>query len=194
MAVLKPESLLQQGTASLQDAEPEPEVIPYNSDAVFVLLQFDYVNVGDGIWRANILSPSVEGEYEILTTLDYQNSYTPAQTKLVMIIDPEGYVYTQLKEGRLRIQGATVSIWQQNSVTKKYELWDAGKFNQKNPITTNDTGKYAFLVPPGMYYLKAEAKNYQVWQSSNFEVKVNNSIHIDIPLKKKTLLQRILGR
>ncbi|MDO8529817.1 MAG: carboxypeptidase-like regulatory domain-containing protein [bacterium] len=194
VAVQKPESLLQQGTASLQDAEVEPEITPYASDAIFVLQQFDYVDIGEGLWRANILSPAVEGEYEILTSIQYENHYAPVQTKLIMVIDPEGYVYTQLREGRLRIQGAVVSIYQRDPLTKKYALWDAQKFNQKNPITTNDTGKYAFLVPPGMYYMKAEAKNYKVWESVKFEVKLNNSIHIDIPLKKKSLLDRILGR
>ncbi|KKP41751.1 MAG: hypothetical protein UR31_C0024G0001, partial [Parcubacteria group bacterium GW2011_GWA2_33_14] len=193
VAVQNP-NLIEQGTASLQDADQEPEMMPYVSNATFVVLQFEYFKVEDGIYQANILSPAVEGEYEIITTIEYKNAAIPTtQAKLVMIIDPEGYVYRQLKDGRLRIQGATVSIYQQDPITKVYKLWDASKFNQKNPITTNETGKYGFLVPPGMYYLKAEAKDYQVWQSVKFEVRLNNSIHIDIPLKKKTLWQRLFG-
>ena len=182
-------------TASLADlSETNIPVIPYKENVSFVVQRFEYILQQDGIYQANLVSPAVEGEYEITTTIEYDNANIPLnQTKLVMVIDPEGYVYTQLREGRLRIQGAKVSIYQLNLTTKKYELWNAAIFNQKNPIITDESGKYAFLVPPGAYYIKAEAKNFKIWQSANFPVRENNSLHIDIPLKKKNFFERIFG-
>ena len=186
-----PASLL----ASLSDSsESNIPVTAYQANTGFVVQTFEYFHREDGIWQANLIAPSVEGEYQITTAIQYQNAAVPpAKTTLVMLIDPEGYVYTQLKEGRLRIQNATVSIWQLDSKTKTYVLWDAQSFNQQNPIITDETGRYTFLVPPGNYYLKAEAKNFNTWQSYKFPVRENNSLHIDIPLKKKNWWQRIFG-
>ena len=164
--------------------------------AGLLVQKFEYAEVKPGVFKADFNAPTAEGEYQIATVAEYENaSVVSTQTNLTLLVDPEGYVFRQTADGKLRIEKATVSIYWLNpeanppspkATAGKYELWPAEKFLQKNPIVTNDTGKYSFLVPQGKYYLTASAQNYQNFQSDIFEVKEDNGIRMDIELKKKT--------
>ena len=144
-------------------------------------------------------APVAEGEYEVKTVIEYENlSLPPAETKLEALVEPEGYVYLQTPEGELRIENATVSLYWLNPETKKYELWQADAFMQKNPIVTDATGKYSFLVPPGTYYLEVTAPGHISYKSDSFTVNENNGINKTIGLEKditqsKNLLPNWLG-
>ncbi|MCX6720890.1 MAG: carboxypeptidase-like regulatory domain-containing protein, partial [Candidatus Staskawiczbacteria bacterium] len=160
-----------------------------NAKSGLLVQKFAYVETRPGIFTADISAPVTEGEYEITTIVEYKDaSITPTQSQLIAVVDPEGYVYRQMSDGKLRIQNATVSIYQLNSETKVYELWPADKFMQNNPIITNDTGKYSFLVPEGTYYMTASAPNYRDYKSDVFLVQKDNGVNMDIELKKKSWL------
>ena len=173
--------------AALSAANPPPVV--KNSTTGVLVQKFAYVEVQPGVFKTEINAPTAEGEYEVTTIVSYKDaSITPTETKLITVVDPEGYVYQQVADGKLRIENANVSIYWLNPDTKKYEPWQAEKFLQKNPILTDDTGKYSFLVPQGTYYLTASATNYANFKSVPFEIKEDNGVRIDIELKKKTFL------
>ena len=61
-------------------------------------------------------------------------------------------------------------------------LWDTSKYNQDNPQTTDNTGKYSFLVPPGKYYITAEAKGYKSYKGDEFDVKEGTGVHFNIEM------------
>ncbi len=151
----------------------------------FVLAQFQYADSDkDGIWTADIQTPAVIGEYEIISLINYQDlSIPPREIRLIAVIDPEGYVFRKEADGiESRIPGAVVSIYWLNSANNQYELWPAQNFDQKNPQTTDATGKYSFLVPVGSYYLKAEARGYHSYQSDIFVVSEANNVHLNLEL------------
>jgi len=104
---------------------------------------------------------------------------------LITVVDPEGYVYEKDGIKETRIPGAIVSLFWLNPEIKQYELWPAKEYQQENPQITDATGKYSFLVPPGMYYLKVEAPKYPTYQSDTFSVKEGSGIHMNIELKTK---------
>ncbi len=160
---------------------------PVRVEEKLVLLEFEYTDPdGDGIYTAEIQAPLIEGEYEIITVMDFEDpELGTKEIRLVTVVDPEGYIYTQLPEGKLRIAGAIVSLYWLNPETKQYQLWPAKEYQQENPQNTDDTGKYSFLVPPGTYYLRVEHPNYPVYQSETFVVKEGSGIHINIELKTK---------
>lgn len=160
---------------------------PVRVEEKLVLLEFEYTDPdGDGIYTAEIQAPLVEGEYEIITVMNFEDPELGAkEIRLITVIDPEGYVYTTLPAGKLRIAGAIVSIYWLNPEIKQYEMWPAKEYQQENPQTTDDTGKYSFLVPPGTYYLKVEHPNYPVYQSETFVVKEGSGVHMNIELKTK---------
>lgn len=160
---------------------------PVDIETRLVLLEFEYTDPdGDGIYTAEIQSPQVEGEYEIITVMDFDDpELGKKEIRLIAVVDPEGYVFAQLREGELRISGAVVSLFWLNPESKQYELWPAKEYQQENPQITDDTGKYSFLAPPGVYYLKVEHPKYPVYQSETFTVKEGLGVHINIELKTK---------
>jgi len=168
--------------------KPNRALADENIEEKLVLSQFDYQDADqDGIWTADVNTPQVSGEYELITVLNYKDVKVGAKTlRLITVVDPEGYVYrTELDGEKTRISNATISIYRFNSETKKYELWDAGKYQQKNPQTTDDSGTYSFLVPPGSYYLKVEAAGYSAYQSDPFDVTVGSGVHMNLELKRQ---------
>ena len=158
-----------------------------------VLLEFEYTDPdGDGIYTAEIQAPIVEGEYEIITVMDYEDpNLGKKEIRLITVVDPEGYIYTQLSEGKLRVVGAIVSLYWLNPEIKEYQLWPAKEYQQENPQITDDTGKYSFLVPEGLYYIRVEAPNYLSYQSDPFSVKESGGIHMNIELRKRLWWLRV---
>jgi len=152
-----------------------------------VLLEFDYHDQDqDGIYTATIQSPQVEGEYEIITVMNYQDvKLGTKEVRLIAVVDPEGYVYEKAGDKETRIPGATVSLFWQNPKTSQYELWPAQEYQQENPQTTDITGKYSFLVPEGSYYLKVVAPGYLAYLGESFSVKEGGGVHFNIELKNK---------
>lgn len=152
-----------------------------------VLLEFEYTDPdGDGIYTADIQAPMVEGEYEIITVMDFEDPELGRRAiRLIAVVDPEGYVYEKTGDKETRIPGAIVSIFWLNPETKQYELWPAKEYQQENPQITNATGKYSFLVPEGSYYIKVEAPSYLIYDGKPFQVKEGSGVHINIELKTK---------
>jgi hypothetical protein len=160
----------------------------------FNILKFQYSDPnGSGVYFADINAPIVEGQYEILTSLDYgSNSSQNKQIKTITLVDPEGYIYENLASGELRIKNAIVSLYQLD-INNKYNLWPAKDYAQENPQTTDSTGKYSFLVPQGTYYLEISAPGYKSYKSAPFSVQEGKEIHSNIALEKKINLYSFLN-
>ncbi|OGI57342.1 hypothetical protein A2640_02495 [Candidatus Nomurabacteria bacterium RIFCSPHIGHO2_01_FULL_36_23] len=160
---------------------------PVRVEEKLVLLEFEYTDPdGDGIYTAEIDVPLVEGEYEIITVMDFKDAELGnKEIRLITVVDPEGYVYEKYGDKEIRVPGAVVSIFRLNLETKQYELWSAKEYQQENPQTTDIRGTYSFLVPEGYYYLKTEAPGYLAYDGKSFQVKEGSGIHINIELKTK---------
>jgi len=177
--------------ASLISANPvvsQKQAEPINLEQKLVLAEFEYTDPdGDGIYTAEVPAPAVEGEYEVITVIDYQDSTLGRKViSLITVVDPEGYVYEKDSSGReTRIPGAIVFIDWLNPDTKKYELWPAEKYQQENLQTTDVTGKYSFIVPEGFYSLVVDAPGYISYEGKPFEVTEGSGVHINIELKTK---------
>jgi len=155
-----------------------------------VLSEFEYFDTDqDGIYTANVQSPTTKGEYEIVTMIKYQDPFLGTKMiKLTTIIDPEGYVFRKIGKEEVRIENTTVSIYQFNIQTNQFELWNAEAFDQKNPQITDNTGEYSFLVPEGNYYLTAIADGYLSYQGDVFSVREGEGVHFNIELQKQEKL------
>ena len=160
-----------------QASESAPELL---------IFAFEYTDPdGDGIYTADIQTPQTEGEYEVITIISYKDAKLGAkELRMTTVIDPEGYVYEQDRAGReIRISDAKVSIFEIRSDGES--LWDAQKYSQDNPQTTDKTGKYAFLVPEGSYYIAVESSGHNFYKGEPFAVKEGNPVHQNIELVKK---------
>lgn len=151
-----------------------------------VLESFEYQGQGNGLYSVTIQAPAVDGEYEIITVVEYENTAFPAkEIRLIAVVDPEGYIYEKNGLLETRVSGAVAAIYWLNPQTKKYELWPAEDFQQENPQTTDVRGTYSFLVPNGYYYLTVDAPGYKPYEGKAFEVKEGSGVHINIELKSK---------
>jgi len=177
-------------SASLIFANPifaKQQEKPVRVEEKLVLLEFEYTDPdGDGIYTAEIQAPVVEGEYEIITVMDFEDpELGKKEIRLTTVVDPEGYLYERDGNKETRIPGAIVSLFWLNPETKQYEIWPAKEYQQENPQTTDVRGTYSFLVPEGYYYLKAETPGYLVYDGKPFQVKEGSGIHVNIELKTK---------
>ena len=158
-----------------------------NIEEKFITQKFAYADEdNDGIWTAEIYAPIVEGEYEVITLIEYEDPELGTRmVKLTTVVDPEGYVYENIKDRELRIADAVVSIYKLDSESDEYKLWQADNYQQKNPQTTDKTGRYSFLVPEGDYYITAKSNGYAFYQSKPFIIQEGAGVHQNIELKAK---------
>jgi len=139
---------------------------------------------GDGIYTADIQAPVPEGEYEIITVIEYKDEeYGTKIVRLITVIDPEGYIYEKIRGKQLRISGAIVSLHWLNTKEKKYQLWPAKEYQQENLQITDVRGSYSFLVPEGMYYLQVDAPGYISYIGKPFNVSQGGGVHFNIEMK-----------
>jgi len=165
----------------------EPEIVSEKEiETRLVLQDFNYENAGNGVYTATIQTPVVDGEYEVVTVIDYiDENIKSKEIKLITVVDPEGYIYEKNGNKETRVSGAVASLYWLNPETKQYELWPAKDYQQENPQITDVRGTYSFLVPDGFYYIKVEAPGYLSYDGKPFEVKEGSGVHINIELKTR---------
>ncbi|MFH1099194.1 MAG: carboxypeptidase-like regulatory domain-containing protein [Candidatus Uhrbacteria bacterium] len=149
-----------------------------------VLIEFEYTDPdGDGIYTASFSSPAVDGEYEVITVMDFADPKLGSkEIRLTTVVDPEGYVYERDGERQVRIPGAVITLLWLNPETNHYEPWPADAYHQQNPQRTDVRGTYSFLVPEGTYALSVEAPGYRTFEGKPFTVREGSGIHQNIEL------------
>jgi len=167
---------------------------PVKVEEKLVLLEFEYIDFDkDGIYTAEIQVPVVDGEYEIITVLEFVDpELGRREIRLTTVIDPEGYVYEKNGDKETRIPDVNISLFWLNPQTNQYELWSAKEYQQKNPQITDVRGTYSFLVPEGDYYIQAEAPGYIIYTGENFQVREGSGVHFNIELKSKNAWLKIV--
>jgi len=168
--------------------EKTSEIIPVEQK--LVLSSFEYTDDDrDGIYTADITTPIVPGEYDIITVIDYVDPELGSRKmSMITVIDPEGYVFEENDGKETRIPSAIVSLYRLNTSSKQYELWPAENYQQENPQITDIRGTYSFLVPAGTYYFHVEAPGYDIFKGKAFVVAEGNGIHQNIELKSANKL------
>jgi len=162
----------------------ERQELPVETSEEFVLVEFNYVDPdGDGIYAADVDIPVVDGEYEVITVLDYADpSLGIKEIRLVTVIDPEGYVYEKIGDKEARIPEASITLLVKDLQTQQYAPWPAKNYEQQNPQTTDVRGTYAFLVPEGDYRLRVETSGYLPFEGESFSAEEGDGVHMNIEL------------
>ncbi len=155
-----------------------------NVEERLALAEFEYTDPdGDGIYTADVRAPAVDGEYELITLISYEDPrFGVKEVSLTAVVDPEGYVFERNGDKETRIPGAVVSLSYLNPATKKYELWPGRDYTQENPQITDVRGTYAFLASPGTYAISVTAPGYLDYHGKPFQLTENNQIHMNIQL------------
>ena len=143
--------------------------------------EYFYTENRQGIWETVMVSPAFTGEYELKTTIEYQNGENKEILNL-MVVRVRGWVYYSHPQGQIRLSGVKAELYRFNDKAGLFELWPAGIYGQKNPQITNDSGEYAFLLPEGRYYLRISKDGYLPFESERFELKEPNILNQVIAL------------
>jgi hypothetical protein len=167
--------------------EKAPTPVPVEQK--LVLSSFEYIDPDhDGIYTADVVTPAVVGSYDIITVIDYVDpTLGRRQMRLTTVVDPEGYVFERNGNKETRIPQAVVSLYSSggsaSESTGQFVLWPAKDYQQDNPQTTDVSGTYSFLVPPGSYYIKVVAPGYKPYQGEVFVVNEGSGVHQNIELQ-----------
>lgn len=81
------------------------------------------------------------------------------------IMDPSGYVYEGVASNRLGGVKATL-FYKENENSSEEIFWDAGEYDQDNPLYTDENGCYAWDVPEGYWRVKYEKAGYETTYSA----------------------------
>ena len=108
-------------------------------------------------YNANINRWSGYGTKKIIATVtDGEKEYEFIVAEVIILIDPSGYV-TDSETGK-PIVGATALLEVKDGNT--WKTWDAAVHMQQNPMLTDETGHYGWMVPEGEYRVIVSADGY----------------------------------
>lgn len=161
----------------------------------FLISEFEYQDEDkDGIYTAQIASPLVHGEYEIISVIEYKDvSLGKKELRLITVIDPEGYIYEKNGNKETRIPDAKVSLFWKNPKGGNFEIWPARDYQQVNPQKTDKSGNYSFLVPEGVYKITVSSDSYYDFEGKEFAVEEGRGVHENIALKPKSWWRSLFG-
>ena len=83
------------------------------------------------------------------------------------LLDPSGFVYEGVTSNRL--SGVTTTVYYKDE-NNNAVLWNAEDYGQENPLTTNNEGRYSWIVPEGMWQVKYELQGYETAYSDSLDV------------------------
>lgn len=85
--------------------------------------------------------------------------------RLIMLIDPSGYVYDT--STNQRISGATATLYyiDESEGVTDWTIWPAENYSQINPQITDTDGSYGWMVPEGMYRIDVTKDGYHSYST-----------------------------
>ena len=140
---------------------------------------------GDG-WYEGAFTPSA-GENAFSIVVICGGDTTSASGTL--LIDPDGVVYDSAAGLDAPLSDVTVTCERYESSLDVWALWDAWNYpyrgmSQINPQETGTNGYYSFMVPAGLYKIKATRQGYLPFTSRVITV-TDEPVHLDIPLERQ---------
>jgi surface protein len=102
------------------------------------------------------------------------------------IIDPSGNVYEAVPSNRL--EGVIATIFKEG----ESQPWNAADYNQKNPLTTDRTGFYAWDVPTGKWRVRYEKLGFETAHSISMPVPPEHTeVHIGLVSKRTPKVEHV---
>jgi len=80
------------------------------------------------------------------------------------------------------ISGATTTVYVFDRTLGRFILWDGAAFGQTNPQTTDTSGRYAYFLPAGKYFIAVRARGFRPFTSAIFELSKEQSVSSPVTL------------
>jgi hypothetical protein len=152
----------------IQPIEAKTKTVKFINEAQaksYLVAEYNYADPdNDGIYVAKITAPSLKGLYQLKTLIEYQDLSVKEVSEKIQI-EGLGYIYTKTKRGNEeRLTNAIVGAYELQT-NNELVLWDGKKFDQRNPIITDKTAEYYFILPAGTYKIKVQAPGFKNYES-----------------------------
>ena len=148
----------------------------------------------DKYFKATITAPLKIKDYDVyITILNVENSKLARIEGLIRVVrfgkvsktEIENELGTPIhaaesnKKTNKSVYAADITIYQEKD--GQFKKWEGEQYSQFNPIYSNKSGQYGFLVPNGQYYLKARKYSFFTYNSLSILV-TNNIINQDMEI------------
>jgi hypothetical protein len=121
-------------------------------------------------YQTTIQMPTAAARFPLIISIDYTDDAHDRIDGAFLLLS-RGYVWQGTAANRL--SGAKVTLYEEYA---SFRVWDAAPYHQSNPQTTDANGQFAFLVPPGRYYLLVQKDGFRDETTPVFEI-ANNVVN-----------------
>ena len=86
-----------------------------------------------------------------------------------VVLDPAGFVFEAVEDNR--VDGVTATLYYSDTEDGSYSIWSApSEDGQQNPLYTDETGSYMWMVPTGWWKVRYEKEGYKTTESKSMSV------------------------
>ncbi|MDO8264959.1 MAG: Ig-like domain-containing protein, partial [Candidatus Parcubacteria bacterium] len=170
----------------LVSVDGEAQEVILKSDETVFNLNF---NKATRLWESEFNFKDFGDHSLVINAKDGAGNFQDKEIAILNVI-PLGTISS--KETGMMIKEAKAALYFHDQNTNSWLIWDAEAFGQRNPQTTDESGEYGFLVPPGTYRLEVSHRDFKTIKSENLEIKKNYLINAEIPLINKGAIDKIL--
>jgi peroxiredoxin len=141
-------------------------------------------NPDSGLWSGTLVFDE-PGIYQLLgKSLDGAGNTTERLLNTIAVLEPGKVVGLEDKP----VSKAAVILYYYEEKYRVWRVWDGPSYDQKNPVKTDDSGEFSYLVPAGKYYFTIQAPGYTHAISEIFETTGPTILNPTFSLKPLKLL------
>lgn len=140
-------------------------------------------NPTSSVWSSDMLFEK-SGDYNVtIIAVDGADNRTETKISNIHILESGRVVY----QGKGK-NDVIVTVFIYDEAGHSYKEWKGESYLQQNPRRTDESGRYSFTLPKGMYYLSIEAKGFKRAKTNIFTLHKTTTINSDLEIQKlKTL-------
>lgn len=137
---------------------------------------------GTNLWSGTLLFSDFLKDRLILYAKDGAQNAIEKNLNTVQV-KKTGTVYSTIPSQPLG--NVKITLFNFDFISNTWVIWDAEAFGQINPLITDLSGKYSFMVPQGRYYVEASLPGFHVLESEILDFSKTSLINFDLPLESK---------
>ncbi|MFH1089757.1 MAG: carboxypeptidase regulatory-like domain-containing protein [Candidatus Uhrbacteria bacterium] len=134
----------------------------------------------DGAYRADVTTPGTSTRHALSVVITYTDSTVQTLSFIANLLGP-GLVYEKIDGQTIPVSSVATTLYV--SQNGGWTVWNGSLWNQFNPITTNDSGTFAWYVENGSYKITVSKNGYEDVDSGTIVV-TNNIVNSRIEIKK----------
>lgn len=136
--------------------------------------------IGTNLWFADIKVAKPDNYQLKIDAVDGAENFS---SRILGQITAENYGVITDKLTAKDIQRSIITVYYYHDESGNWFVWNGQSFGQQNPQTSDSSGHYSFMLPPGKYYLEIKAQGYRTVNSQIFETDTNLIVNSPITLQ-----------